>query len=242
MGQRKKKSHKIYAFFVLTLGILILVLAMLLLFHIQQIEVEGNDYCTDKEIAELAGTDRFSTNSLYVLAKFAFGRGDTLPCLDSIKVSLKAPWSLKIKVEEKPIVGYLYDDTEYVYFDKEGLVVDKSTVPVEGVPCVEGLEVSEMEEYKLLETEASQIFEEILETSQELKKQDLTAKKIVCDQDRIYLYIEQICVSLGNSVDSAKIAQISPILKELDGQEGTLHLESYSEDQGMITFDVGKIS
>ena len=38
---RKKKSHRIYAFFVLTLGIMIIVLSMLLLFHIQKIEVKG---------------------------------------------------------------------------------------------------------------------------------------------------------------------------------------------------------
>lgn len=241
MSRRKKKSHRIYAFFVLTLGVVIIVLAMLLLFHIQRIEVKGNTYCTDKEIVELVKNDRFSNNSLYVLGKYAAGKGDTLPCFDSIKVSLKAPWSLRIEVEEKPIVGYMLDETEYVYFDKEGFVVEKSTIPIEGIPRVEGIEVKKMEEYQPLKSKASKIFEEILETSQELKKYKLTVKKIVCEKERIYLYIDQVRVSLGNHVTSAKIAQIPPILKEINGQEGTLHLEGYFEDQETVTFDVEEI-
>lgn len=64
---RKKKSHRIYAFFVLTLGIMIIVLSMLLLFHIQKIEVKGNNYCTDKEIVDLAKmTDFRIIHSMYL--------------------------------------------------------------------------------------------------------------------------------------------------------------------------------
>ena len=78
---RKKKSHRIYAFFVLTLGIMIIVLSMLLLFHIQKIEVKGNNYCTDKEIVDLAKNDRFSNNSLYVLENIRWEKEVRFPVL-----------------------------------------------------------------------------------------------------------------------------------------------------------------
>ena len=64
--RRRKKSHRVYAFFVIVLGLAIIVLALLLLFHVQKIEIEGNEYCGDKEIVEAVQNDRFSTNSRFV--------------------------------------------------------------------------------------------------------------------------------------------------------------------------------
>ena len=62
--KKKKKSHKVYAFMVLVMGIAIMALAVLILFYVQKIEVEGNEYCKDKEIINTVQNDRFSINSL----------------------------------------------------------------------------------------------------------------------------------------------------------------------------------
>ncbi len=83
--RRRKKSHRVYAFFVIVLGLAIIVLAVLLLFHVQKIEIEGNEYCADKEIVEAVQNDRFSTNSLYVVGKYFLGKGEKPACLDSMK-------------------------------------------------------------------------------------------------------------------------------------------------------------
>ena len=72
-------------------------------------------------------------------------------------------------------------------------------------------------------------------------KQEISADRIVCRGDEIYLDIGKIYVNLGNQVSSDQIAQIPPILEKLGGQEGTLHLENYSESSDTITFDIGEI-
>lgn len=237
--KKKKKSHKIYAFFVLLFGVAIIVLAFILLFYIQRVEVTGNEYCTDKQIIDTVQDDKYSVNSLYVWGKYMLGRGKTLPCFEEMKVGFTWPWILKIEVKEKQIVGFIRaGEEEYAYFDKDGLIVRKDTVYTEGLPCVEGIDVDKIQLYKRIESENSQIFEEILETSQELKKYEMTAEKIVCKSNRIYIYVGQICVSLGNNVTSEKIAQISPIIEKLEGKSGTLHLENYAEGRETITFAV----
>lgn len=238
--RRKKKSHRVYAFFVILFGLAIIILTILLLFHVQKIEIRGNQYCTDKEISEAVQNDKFSRNSLYVIGKYLLGKGEQPACLESMKVGLSTPWTLRVTVKEKEIVGYIYDNQDYAYFDKEGLVVKKDTSYIEGVPLVKGIEVKEVKLYQSLESENSQIFEEILEASNELKKNDLSTEKIICQDSRIYLFIGKVCISLGNHVTPEKVAQIAPILEKLEGKEGTLHLESYSEGQETITFDVGE--
>lgn len=243
MGKKKtkRKSHRLYAFVVLLLAAAILVLSVLVLFYVQQIKVEGNEYCTDQQIVDTVRSDKYSINTLYIAGKYAIGKGKSLPCLESIHVSLSAPWTLKVTVREKPIVGYLENKDNYAYFDKEGMVVSMSPTLIEGLPCIEGVNMKDIKLYSRLETDDSKIFEEILETSQEAVKQKISADRIVCRGDEIYLDIGKIYVNLGNQVSSDQIAQIPPILEKLGGQEGTLHLENYSESSDTITFDIGEI-
>lgn len=234
--RRKKKSHKIYAFIVLALAAAILVAVIFLLFYVQKIEVRGNDYVTEQEIVDAVQNDEFSVNALYILGKYALGKGKTLPCLEQMKVRLKAPWIVKVDVKEKPIVGYVYNGELYSYFDKEGFVVLESSVLLEGVPYIEGLGMGEVKLYQHLESKNTKIFEQILETSREIAKYGLKPDRIVCEGDVICLYIGRIRIRLGKTVSAEKIAQITPILEKIGDKEGTLHLENYSEVQGTVTF------
>lgn len=241
--RRKKKTHRLYAFVVLVLGLVILSLAVVLLFYIQRIEVVGNEYSSDRNIIKTVQNDKYSVNSLYVYGKYALGYGETLPCLEELKIGFSLPWVLRVEVKEKQIIGFFYSgDQEYAYFDKDGLIVKKDSTYIEGVPYVEGIGVEDIKLYEPIKSEKSKIFKEILEASQELKKYELETEKIVCEKDRIFLYIGQICVSLGNNVTSEKIAQITPIIEKLEGKTGTLHLENYSEGRETITFDIEEIS
>ena len=112
---------------------------------------------------------------------------------------------------------------------------------IEGLQCIEGIEVKDIKLYHKLKSDDVGIFEEILETSQEVTKYNLTTDRIVCKDDAIYLYIGNICVNLGENVSSEQIAQIEPIIEKLGDQPGTLHLENYSENNTIITFDKEEI-
>ena len=239
--RRKKRSHRIYALIVLLLGAAIIAAVLFLLFYVQKIEVKGNNYVTEKEIIEAVQDDELSVNALYILGKYALGRGKTLPSLERMKVGLKAPWIVKVEVKEKPIVGYIQNKELYDYFDKEGLVVLESTELIDGVPYIEGIGVGEVKLYGHLKSKNSKLFEQILETSREITKHELKPDRIVCEEDVICLYIGRIRVCLGKNVSSVQIAQIQPILEKIGDKEGTLHLENYSEVQGTITFEEGPL-
>lgn len=241
-GTKKKNSHHLYAALVLILAAAILVLGVLILFYRQAIEVSGNDYCTEQEISDVIQKDKYSVNTIYVVVKYAAGYGEKIPCLDSMKVSMKNPWTLKVKVKEKQIVGYVKQGKKYYYFDKTGMVVYESETLEKGLPSITGVEIRNLELYETLECDNSKIFEEILETSKEIKKYELNPNRIVCEKNQIYLYIGKVRINLGNSVSSEQVAQVKPILEKLGDKEGTLHLENYSEDRTTITFDMEEIS
>ncbi len=237
---RKKKTHRVYAAIVLVLGIAIITLFILLLFYVQRIEITGNRYCSDKEIAEAIQNDRFSVNTLYVMAKYAAGKGELPVCVESMDVRLKNPWTLHVTVTEKELAGYFERNKKRVYFDKDGLVVLHGYAVFEDVPKVEGIKFKNVKLYHKLTCDNTQVFDEIYRTKKELEKNDLSTEKIRYINDRIYVYIGKTCVSLGTDVTSDKVAQIQPILKKLKKKKGTLHLENYSQGNETITFAIGE--
>ena len=119
------------------------------------------------------------------------------------------------------------------------MVVDVEEAPVDGIPLVDGMDPDELKLYHKLKKKSSIIYQEILEATREMKKYELSVTKIMCRSDRIYVYIGNVCVSLGNDVTSVKVAQIPKILEKLEGKEGTLHLENFSDESDTATFDIG---
>lgn len=238
--RRKKKSHKVYAFFVLLLGCIIVGVAVFLLFYLQEIKVSGNEHMTEQEIMDVIRSDKYSVNTLYILGKYAAGKGEVPPCLEWMKVRMETPWRLKVIVEEKTIVGYIQNGDKYDYFDKEGLVIFESPKLIEGLPYIEGIEVGEIKLYQYLKSDDTRIFEQILEASREVTKYELTSAKIVGEGDEICLDIGNVRVRLGKSVSAEQIAQIPPILEKLGDRAGTLHLENYSEMNSTITFEAAE--
>ena len=86
-----------------------------------------------------------------MLAKYKLGYGKQPDCFESIKVSLKNPWTLKITVQEKERIGYVMDsDGKYYYFDQDGMVVDVEEAPVDGIPLVDGMDPDELKLYHKL--------------------------------------------------------------------------------------------
>lgn len=239
--RRKKKKSKfgyyLYAVVILLLTITNITLATLLLTHVQSIQVSGTENSQQSEIVSWIKEDPMTTNSLYTLFKFKTG-SYTLPVyLEDVKVSLPAPWKVKVNVTEKQIIGCLIDDNSYVYFDAEGLVLRKSTEYEENIPLIEGLEVEDAKKYEILQVNNKKVLEYFVNVTKEIEENKLLPDRLVWEDDSMNLYFEQVCVKLGKSNFDVKVIQLTPILEKLEGKSGTLHLEHYTSDSTSISFE-----
>ena len=106
--KRRIKKRTIYAIILLVMLICFVMIGFLLLFQVRKIEVEGNQILSKQEIADWLQQDEFSTNSVYLLCKYHFTDYEMLPALEEAKVGLANPWTIRVQVTEKKIVGYLY--------------------------------------------------------------------------------------------------------------------------------------
>lgn len=239
--KRKKNSHKLYAFVVLTLGIAIIVMSTLLLFHVQVIEISGNEYISSSDIAASIQKDKNTKNSLYLVGKDLLGKIEFPKAVASAKVRMKTPWRVKVTVIEKKMIGYTLVGDEYIYFDEEGRVLEKSTILKEELPCIEGISVSEAVLYEKLPVKEKRIFRNVSEALKAFEKYKLKPERIVSDGADITIYIGKVCVPLGSGNMELKISQIPPILKKVKDKEGTLDLKHYTESSETISFKEGEL-
>lgn len=234
--RKRRRSHRLYALIIIVLGVAIIAISVYLLFYVQGIEIKGNEYTEDKVILESVQKDKYSINSLYLVVKYRFMEHEVPGSLTSIKVGMRNPWTIKITVKEKPIVGYITEDEEYVFFDKTGTIVLKGSERIEGVPGIEGVNVGESKLYKPLNLKDEKLLEAVLNVAQEVKNYQLEPDKIVCMSDGIELYFGSVRVVLGMDVTTEKMAQITPILAKLEGRAGTLNLKNFMDESNVIPF------
>ena len=241
-GERRKKKksrfgYYLYAVVVLLLTIINITLATLLLTYVQSIQVSGTKNSQKNQIIAWIEEDPLTVNSLYTWTKFKLG-SYTLPIyLEDVQVSMTAPWSLKVQVKEKQIVGGLVADNAYVYFDAEGLVLLKTTEYKENIPLLEGAKVSDVKKYEVLQFKNKKVLQYFLNVMKEVEKTEVNPDQVVWEEDGITLYYEEVCVRLGKGNYSKKVSQIPPILEKLEGKSGTLHLEHYTSDGEKISFE-----
>ena len=241
--QRKKRTKaKLILLLVLSFILVMAVCALLVVkvFVVKEVKVEGNKLYEDELITSTVLNDEYSWNSLYVLLKYSFADTEQLPFIDAMEIELESPQTLKIKVYEKGMMGYLYIPAigENAYFDKDGFVTETSTRIIEKVPRIEGLSCNEVVLYEQLPTDAK-LLRQLLTLTQALKREGLEPEAISYNsEDEPVLIYGNIRVQVGsNEYLTQKVERIKKILPKLNGLSGILHLEDWTEETTNIVFE-----
>ena len=208
-------------------------------YTITTVYVEGNIHYTNEEIMEMVMGGRYGNNSLFLSLKYRDKGIDNVPFIQSMDVSIEAKDTVRITVYEKALAGYVSYLGRYVYFDKDGIVVETSQQKTAGIPQVTGLSFDHVILHEPLPVEKPEIFDEILNISQQLSKYSLSADKIYFDSDyQVTLIFGDAKVAIGDSQDiDEKIMTLQYLLPSLAGQSGTLDMREYSEDTTSYSFE-----
>ena len=234
MIKKKRKHKKRLKHFFMGLLITIAVLAILFLialklFTVKKVVVEGNELYDQKTIEDAVLNDKYSWNSLYVYLKYKVKDTKKIPFIDTMSISLDSPHTLHISVYEKGMLGYIYIPgiNENAYFDKDGFVVETSSDTVPGVPCIDGISCDKVVLYEKLPIKQAMLKDILVPDSVDYGAQNAPVAKY-----------GNVSVIIGDTTKlTRKIERLKAIMPSLEGQSGTLHLESWTEETTNIVFD-----
>lgn len=209
-------------------------------YTVDTIIVEGSTHYTTEEISRMVIGDGFlSKNSVLLSLKYRNKEIKDVPFIETMSVRIMSPTSIKITIYEKAIAGYVEYLGQYIYFDKDGTVVESSDIRTEGIPQVMGMKFDHVVLWEKLPVSDEEIFKNILDVSQLLGKYEIKVDKIYFDDNyNVTLYFDDARVKLGSfdNIDE-KIIKLKAILPELKGRKGVLRLENYTVDSGYASFE-----
>lgn len=207
-------------------------------YKVTEVEVTGNEHYSKEEIQEMIVKGGLSENSLFLALKYHNREISDVPFIESMSVEVVSSHSIKITVYEKALAGCVEYLGKYMYFDREGIVVESASETTPGIPQITGMSYGYIILYEKLPVENEEIFKEILSMTQLLEKYEIDADKIHFDKaGNMTLYFGEAKVALGTKENiDQKVMQLSHILPELEGKSGVLHMEDYEEGTKRVSF------
>lgn len=208
-------------------------------YHVNTVYVDGNNHYSDEEIRDIVMNGFLGDNSAYLSFKYKDKSIEGIPFVSKMDVEVVDPNTIRINVYEKAVAGYVEYLEKYMYFDRDGVVIEASEVKTSGVPLVTGLKFDSVRIKEPLPVEDPNIFESILSITQLVNKYNLSIDRIYFGRDSsITLYFDDIRVSIGKAENlDEKVMKLQYILPELTGKKGTIRLDNYTEDTKSISFD-----
>lgn len=208
-------------------------------YKIKNVTVDGNVHYTDEEIMDIVMEGTFGDNSLYLSLKYKNKGVKDIPFVQTMDVEILSPDTIRITVYEKSLAGYVEYLGRYMYFDKDGIIVESSENKTAGIPQVTGLDFDYIVMYQQLPVEEKAVFETILDMTQLLNKYELSADRLYFSKDHeMTIYFGEVRAAVGNGSNiDEKVMFLQSVLNDLEGKSGTLHLENYTEDMKNVTFE-----
>ncbi len=238
--QRTKKRRFLWA--AAAAGVVLL--AALLSVRVRQVQVSGSAYYSQEELEQLLFPGFLDRSPLVVWLRQKTGNYPEIPFVERYTVRLTGLTSVQVTVYEKSMIGYVEFSGSYLYFDKDGLIVESSTERYGTLPRITGLDFDYAVLHQTLPVEDSRVFAEIQQISQYLETQEVDwggeprLLGELLDQinfdgaGQITCCFGEIRVFLGSAESlEGKLREMKDILPQLYGRSGTLYLDTYRENE-----------
>lgn len=233
--RQKNSNNVLLRIFKRTLMILLIIgipaILFMSTFYLKKVEVIGAERYTADQIKENVLQTKADHFSLFLYLKYRFFERPKLPFIEKIEVDMEDNHSVTIYVYEKMVAGCVEFMGEYLYFDKDGIVVESSPEKLDKVPIIKGLEFNQIVLHEKLNIQKDELFDVIINLTQLIDKYDLNVDS-VCFNHKYEVTINcgKITVLLGRkSTYDEPLAELKNILKETKEMEITLNMRDYEE-------------
>lgn len=225
----------------LVLGFLVIVL-VLIKTDITTVKVMGNlEYYTEEQAESLVFSSYWDRNTLLCLIKNLRGTKKSIPFISDYKVNVTDPKSCELIVYEKKPVGCIKYMSSYMYFDKDGIMIESYDSRLDGVPVISGVSFGYIVLGQKLPVSSNEVFTDIMNVTQQMDEKNIDCEGIDFDElNNITLTLDDgnIEVKIGqNDYLEVKINALADMLPKLEENnlKGTLELSNYTDSDKNAT-------
>lgn len=222
----------------LTAIFLFLVICVLYLtFHIDKVEVEGTKIYTEEEIKASVFTYKFLDNGLILRLYDKYFKTGSLPFVEDIDIYYEGRNTVILHVYDKTISGCIKYMGQYVYFDKEGRVLESLPRRRKEVPVVTGIQFGDFAIGEKFKVKDETLFNVIMNVSQLISHYGMSVKRIHINNGDVTIYSGNVQVHLGEKkLYNDQIAALSEVLVTTGRKKlsGTIDMENYKTGDKIV--------
>lgn len=230
----KKRSIIIVIFVLLIIGIA----AYLSTFRLTAIEVSGCVVVSEDAVKDSIMQSGYAGNTLKLIIGNKLDKLDPIPFVDKLDIEYLSKNKVSVTVYEKSIAGCISYMDSYVFFDKDGVILESTSKMIKGVPCIKGLSFDSWEKHERLPINDDKKFQFILTITQLIEKYELDIDSIkFTTENEIILTHGDITIELGEGEYLAiQMMNLGSILEGLEGLKGTLYMKDFNSDDATASF------
>lgn len=234
MKTRPDKKRKIVMLFVL-----FILLGGFLLYStcsLKTVNITGSTHYSEKELKQELLTSRTDGNSILFYLRMKYGSKQIIPFVEDVTVKLINSHTINIRVYEKPVIGCIQYMGSYMYFDKDGIMVESSEKKLKGVPFVTGLHFNSFVLHDKIDTSKKELFPVILELTRLIQKFSLKVDTIQFNEEsEVLIKSGKNEILLGNrDTYDEQMAQLETILPKADGKRLLIDMKNFVVGQEKI--------
>ena len=238
MGKIAGTKKKLIAAGVSVAAAAVLLLLVLYVYDLKEIKVTGNELVPEDVIIENYTGGLFGRNKLIVLIKDKLGAFDELPFVREHEILFDGNAGMTIRIYEKALVACFYYMGEYVFFDKDGMILETGKEAKDSIPCIEGVSFKSFTMNAKIDVDNEEQIKMILNISELIKHYSLNVQKVSFDNNsEVTLNCGDIVILLGKrEMYDQQIASVSDVLKKAEKKKlkGTIDLRTYEKGDRII--------
>ena len=165
---RERLPGKKKTIFLAAAIVALLLVTLFLSVKITDITVTGSERYTDEQLINLLFPDKVRRNTAVCYLRDRLKEHEKIPFVEDYKLEFKGLNRLEIIVYEKSVVGCVSYMSSYMYFDKDGIVVESANRELSGVPRITGLKFGPIALDQKLTHDREQKFDEILKQTKSI--------------------------------------------------------------------------
>lgn len=207
------------------------VLILALLFRVTKITVEGNTFFSEEVVASEVCSTFLDKNTITAYIKNHLGFTADLPYVREYEISYPGISQIHIKLYEKAVIAGINYMNQYIYFDKDGVVLRSTKEKLEDIPLFETKSMTTFTLYDKVQMEDQELLRQIMNLANLFHHYEIEWDKVVFDEDNAaHLQAGKIRVALGKkeSYDEA-ISALSSVLETAEKEKfsGTIDMTNY---------------
>lgn len=207
-------------------------------FKLKVIQITGCNLVAEEDVRNAIENSGFMNNTIVLYIKNKIKPIETIPFVAKIDIDFVSKNQVVVTVYEKSIAGCIEYMDGYVYFDKDGIILESSSEKKKEIPCIEGLKFDSWEMGEKLPIDNEEKFTHILAITQLIDKYELEIDQIeFTPENEIVLYHDDIRIEIGEGDYLAvQMMNLGSILEGLEGKSGTLYMKDFNSDNATASF------